>query len=64
MSPYELVDSEKTAFPVGTLCEAVDDRRWSGAVFDAGTQTISGADAAETGVRSRATEYSQKPIRP
>ena len=28
-----------------TLCEAVDDRRWSGAVFDAGTQTISGADA-------------------
>ena len=26
--------------------------------------TISGAEAAETGVRSRATEYSQKPIRP
>lgn len=23
MSPYELVDSEKTAFPVGVLCEAV-----------------------------------------
>jgi LCP family protein required for cell wall assembly len=27
------------------LCEAVDDRRWSGAVFPAGKQTISGADA-------------------
>ncbi|WP_246063257.1 LCP family protein [Blastococcus colisei] len=27
------------------LCEAVDDRRWSGAVFSAGPQTISGADA-------------------
>ena len=23
MSPYELVDSEKAAFPVATLCEAV-----------------------------------------
>jgi hypothetical protein len=23
MSPYELVDSEKAAFPVGALCEAV-----------------------------------------
>jgi hypothetical protein len=28
-----------------TLCEAVDDRRWSGAVFPAGKQTISGAEA-------------------
>ncbi|MFP5371276.1 MAG: LCP family protein, partial [Actinomycetes bacterium] len=28
-----------------TLCEPVDDRRWSGAVFPAGTQTISGAEA-------------------
>jgi LCP family protein required for cell wall assembly len=27
------------------LCEAVDDSEWSGAVFDAGVQTISGADA-------------------
>jgi LCP family protein required for cell wall assembly len=27
------------------LCKAVDDRRWSGAVFPAGVQTISGADA-------------------
>ncbi|MQA33273.1 LCP family protein [Modestobacter roseus] len=27
------------------LCEAVDDSRWSGAVFPAGVQTISGADA-------------------
>ncbi len=27
------------------LCEAVDDRAYSGAVFDAGPQTISGADA-------------------
>ncbi|MGY1917063.1 LCP family protein [Blastococcus sp. SYSU DS0973] len=27
------------------LCEAVDDSRWSGAVFSAGPQTISGADA-------------------
>ena len=27
------------------LCEPVDDRRWSGAVFPAGVQTISGADA-------------------
>jgi LCP family protein required for cell wall assembly len=27
------------------LCEAVDDSRWSGAVFPAGPQTISGADA-------------------
>ncbi|MFW3172830.1 LCP family protein [Geodermatophilus sp. CPCC 206100] len=27
------------------LCEAVDDSRWSGAVFPAGQQTISGADA-------------------
>ncbi|WP_346619664.1 LCP family protein [Blastococcus montanus] len=27
------------------LCEAVDDREWSGAVFPAGPQTISGADA-------------------
>ncbi|MGY1746352.1 LCP family protein [Blastococcus sp. SYSU D00695] len=27
------------------LCEAVDDRRWSGAFFPAGVQTISGADA-------------------
>src|SRR4029453_16433937 len=27
------------------LCEPVDDRRWSGAVFPAGPQTISGADA-------------------
>ncbi|SHN85109.1 transcriptional attenuator, LytR family [Geodermatophilus obscurus] len=27
------------------LCEAVDDSEWSGAVFDAGIQTISGADA-------------------
>jgi len=29
------------------LCEAVDDSEWSGAVFDAGVQTISGADALE-----------------
>jgi LCP family protein required for cell wall assembly len=29
------------------LCEAVDDRRWSGAVFPAGEQTISGADAVK-----------------
>jgi LCP family protein required for cell wall assembly len=28
-----------------TLCEPVNDRRWSGAVFDAGTQTISGVEA-------------------
>ncbi len=28
-----------------TLCESVDDRRWSGAVFPAGVQTIGGADA-------------------
>jgi LCP family protein required for cell wall assembly len=27
------------------LCEAVDDRRWSGTVLPAGVQTISGADA-------------------
>ena len=27
------------------LCQAVDDRRWSGAVFPAGQQVISGADA-------------------
>jgi LCP family protein required for cell wall assembly len=27
------------------LCQAVDDRRWSGAYFPAGEQTISGADA-------------------
>jgi LCP family protein required for cell wall assembly len=27
------------------LCEAVDDRRWSGAYFQAGPQTISGAEA-------------------
>ena len=27
------------------LCEPVDDRRWSGAFFPAGVQTISGADA-------------------
>jgi LCP family protein required for cell wall assembly len=27
------------------LCEAVDDRRWSGAFFPAGPQTISGAEA-------------------
>ncbi|MEU2347449.1 LCP family protein [Modestobacter sp. NPDC049651] len=27
------------------LCQAVDDRRWSGAYFPAGVQTISGADA-------------------
>jgi LCP family protein required for cell wall assembly len=27
------------------LCQAVDDRRWSGARFPAGPQTISGADA-------------------
>ncbi len=27
------------------LCQAVDDSRWSGAVFPAGPQTISGADA-------------------
>jgi LCP family protein required for cell wall assembly len=27
------------------LCQAVDDSHWSGAVFDAGVQTISGADA-------------------
>ncbi|SET77667.1 LCP family protein [Geodermatophilus poikilotrophus] len=27
------------------LCEAVDDSRWSGAVFPAGKQTISGGDA-------------------
>ncbi|MGY1845049.1 LCP family protein [Modestobacter sp. SYSU DS0875] len=27
------------------LCEPVDDSRWSGAVFPAGVQTISGADA-------------------
>ena len=27
------------------LCEAVDDRRWSGAYFGAGPQTIQGADA-------------------
>ncbi|MDP5183147.1 LCP family protein [Blastococcus sp. BMG 814] len=27
------------------LCEAVDDREWSGAFFPAGPQTISGADA-------------------
>jgi LCP family protein required for cell wall assembly len=27
------------------LCEAVDDRRWSGAVFQPGPQTISGAEA-------------------
>ncbi|MGY1639422.1 LCP family protein [Geodermatophilus sp. SYSU D00742] len=27
------------------LCQAVDDSRWSGAVFPAGVQTISGADA-------------------
>ncbi|WP_456599882.1 LCP family protein [Blastococcus sp. SYSU DS0616] len=27
------------------LCEPVDDREWSGAVFPAGKQTISGADA-------------------
>ena len=25
MSPYELVDSEKAAFPVGALCEAVGE---------------------------------------
>jgi LCP family protein required for cell wall assembly len=29
------------------LCEAVDDRRWSGAFFQAGVQTISGADAVK-----------------
>jgi LCP family protein required for cell wall assembly len=29
------------------LCEPVDDSAWSGAVFDAGVQTISGADALE-----------------
>jgi LCP family protein required for cell wall assembly len=29
------------------LCEAVDDRRWSGAVFPAGPQVISGADAVK-----------------
>ncbi|TFV64196.1 LytR family transcriptional regulator [Geodermatophilus sp. DF01-2] len=29
------------------LCEPVDDSRWSGAVFPAGVQTISGADALE-----------------
>ena len=29
------------------LCEAVDDRRWSGAKFAAGPQTISGADAVK-----------------
>jgi LCP family protein required for cell wall assembly len=29
------------------LCEAVDDRRWSGAVLPAGEQTISGADAVK-----------------
>ena len=27
------------------LCQAVDDRKWSGAFFPAGVQTISGADA-------------------
>ncbi|NEK96065.1 LytR family transcriptional regulator [Modestobacter muralis] len=27
------------------LCQAVDDRKWSGAVFPAGPQTITGADA-------------------
>ena len=27
------------------LCQAVDDRKWSGAYFPAGVQTISGADA-------------------
>ncbi|RBY77834.1 LytR family transcriptional regulator [Geodermatophilus sp. TF02-6] len=27
------------------LCQAVDDSRWSGAVFPAGVQTVSGADA-------------------
>ena len=29
------------------LCQAVDDRRWSGAFFPAGVQTISGADAVK-----------------
>jgi LCP family protein required for cell wall assembly len=29
------------------LCQAVDDRRWSGAVFPAGQQVISGADAVK-----------------
>jgi LCP family protein required for cell wall assembly len=29
------------------LCEPVDDRRWSGAHFSAGEQTISGADAVK-----------------
>jgi LCP family protein required for cell wall assembly len=29
------------------LCEAVDDRRWSGAYFGAGPQTIQGADAVK-----------------
>lgn len=29
------------------LCEPVDDSQWSGAVFPAGVQTISGADALE-----------------